>query len=402
MGNTNNKHLQYPRRNYVSQCSLGNIFSGSCTGNSETIYDEYRPWSRISRRTWSEGTLNDPFNSSKTAWPVPTFEAIFLPEFKVREDPVKNDYTFMELIAKGAYGRVYKVENKITKKIFALKMISKARIVEENAIAQAKQEVGIQKVVGHHPFIACTSHHWQGRKTLYILTEYVGGGELFYLVDEYKKLPEEVVRIYVAEIALAIDFLHNAGIVHRDLKATNVLLDNEGHAILIDFGLAKWLRPTHRTSTFCGTPEYMAPEILKREYYGHEVDWWSLGVLTCFLLTNEYPMTLSKDEFNVKTEGEFIIAPGTLPPNVEISKGAEDMLRRLLQPDPRVRLKSLLALQRISFFMGHDIRSYTRKKVSPFRLLGRKLGRTTQQSKTEFESFKDFDSFVSGSTNRQW
>lgn len=117
---------------------------------------------------WSEGTLNDPFNSSKTAWPVPTFEAIFLPEFKVREDPVKNDYTFMELIAKGAYGRVYKVENKITKKIFALKMISKARIVEENAIAQAKQEVGIQKVVGHHPFIACTSHHWQGRKTLYI------------------------------------------------------------------------------------------------------------------------------------------------------------------------------------------------------------------------------------------
>ncbi|KAK0081291.1 hypothetical protein PV325_012432 [Microctonus aethiopoides] len=119
-------------------------------------------------------------------------------------------------------------------------------------------------------------------------------------------------------------------------------------------------------------------------------------------LIRAYPMTLSKDEFNVKTEGEFIIAPGTLPPNVEISKGAEDILRRLLQPDPRVRLKSLLALQRISFFMGHDIRSYTRKKVSPFRLLGRKLGRTTQQSKTEFESFKDFDSFVSGSTNRQW
>ncbi|CAG5088918.1 Similar to S6KL: Serine/threonine-protein kinase S6KL (Drosophila melanogaster) [Cotesia congregata] len=287
MGNSNHKIDHYSRRKYNSQCSLSSIISGSCTGQSQSVYEECRPWSRISRRTWTEGTLNDPLNSSKTAWPVPKFEAIFLPEFKVREQPINNEYNFIKFIAKGAYGRVYKVEDNVSGNVYALKVISKSKIIEENAIEQVKEEVAIQKAVSSHPFIVRSCHHWQGRKTLYMLTEFINCGELYYLIREYKTLPEEVVRIYVAELALAIDFLHNAGIVHRDLKATNVLLDNEGHAVLIDFGLAKWLRPLHRTNTFCGTQEYMAPEIVRREYYGHEVDWWALGVLTCVLLTNK-------------------------------------------------------------------------------------------------------------------
>ncbi|XP_033222620.1 serine/threonine-protein kinase S6KL [Belonocnema kinseyi] len=287
MGNTNAKRKHYAHRQYASQYSISDIIGRRCIGTPELSYESYRPWSRISRRSWSEGTLNDPFNSSKTAWPVPRFEAMFLPEFTVREEPLKNDYIFIDIIAKGAYGRVYKVQKYGTREIFALKVISKAKIVAENAVFQAKQEVAIQRAVGHHAFIANSPCQWQGRKTLYILTQFVGCGELFSLIEEYGSLPENVVRIYVGEIALAIDFLRNAGVIHRDIKATNVLLDEEGHAVLIDFGLAKWLRPTHRTGTFCGTLEYMAPEILKREYYGHEVDWWSLGVLACFLFLNE-------------------------------------------------------------------------------------------------------------------
>lgn len=112
--------------------------------------------------------MNDPFSLSKTAWPVPRFEAIFLPEFTVREEPLKNDYQFLDIISKGAYGRVYKVKKHKTEEIFALKAISKAKIVAENAISQAKQEVAIQRAVGHHPFIVKASYHWQGRKTLYI------------------------------------------------------------------------------------------------------------------------------------------------------------------------------------------------------------------------------------------
>ncbi|XP_034939642.1 LOW QUALITY PROTEIN: serine/threonine-protein kinase S6KL [Chelonus insularis] len=393
MGNSNTKINSYSRRKYNSQCSLSSIINGSCTGTSESIYQEYRPWSRVSRRTWAEGTLNDPLNSTKTAWPVPRFEAIFLPEFKVRESPIDNDFTFLEFIAKGAYGRVYKVEEKKTKKKYALKVISKSRIVEEDSIVQAKQEVAIQRAVSHHPFIVGSTNYWQGRKTLYILTEYIPGGELYYLVKEYEKLPEEVVRIYVAELALAIDFLHNAGIVHRDVKASNILLDNEGHALLIDFGLAKWLRPLHKTATFCGSYEYMAPEILRKEQYGREVDWWALGVLMCFLLINEYPITLTENGIMQEVDGKSI-PPGTLPEGIEISNAAKDLLHKLLQYDPRTRLKSVQAMQRTAFYFGVDIQSYMLKENSPFRLLGRKSGEPLLP-KTDYNNiFKSFDSIA--------
>lgn len=401
MGNSNTsiKKKHYSRGQYASQFSLNDILGGRCIGTPEYDSEPYRPWSRISRRSWSVGTLNDPFNVSKTAWPVPRFEAIFLPEFTVREEPLKNEYKFLDIISNGAYGRVFKVLKNKVDEIYALKAISKAKIVAENAIYQAKQEVSIQRAVGHHPFIVKASHHWQGRKTLYILTDFVGGGELFSLVEEFGCLPENVVRIYVAEIALAIDFLHNAGIIHRDIKATNVLLNDEGHAILIDFGLSKWLRPTHRTGTFCGTLEYMAPEILKREYYGHEVDWWSLGVLACFLLLNEYPIIRIVDD---PIEEGMKSSSVNLPSNVEnISAGGKDLLKRLLNPNPRMRLKSILALQRIAFFMSCDIQSYTLKQVSPFRLLGKE---TVQSSGMHLEKdeFYDFDSIIAGSTNRTW
>ncbi|XP_067203623.1 serine/threonine-protein kinase S6KL isoform X2 [Linepithema humile] len=291
MGNSNTKRSYHNYEKYDSQYSLSDLLGGSCITAAQASNDERRSWSRASHRSWTRDAGQDAhvssFGSSKTVWPVPRFQSMFLPEFPVKQIPLKTGYVFLDVIAKGAYGKVYKVQKQETGQVYALKVISKAMIVAENAIRQAKEEVAIQRMVGHHPFVVSSVHRWQGRKTLYILMDYISGGELLSLVDEYGCLPEEVVRIYVAEIALAIDFLHNAGIVHRDLKTTNVLLDENGHAIIIDFGLAKWLQRTERTNTLCGTPQYMAPEILRKEYYGQEVDWWSLGVLMCFLLTNE-------------------------------------------------------------------------------------------------------------------
>ncbi|XP_015603246.1 serine/threonine-protein kinase S6KL [Cephus cinctus] len=399
MGNSNNKRRRHSHGKYASQFSCSDIIGGSCSGTTDELYEEFRPWSRVSRRRWSEGTLNDPLCCAKTAWPVARMEALFLPEFQVRGESLKSEYTFIDIISKGAYGRVYKVRKIDTNKIYALKVVSKARIVAEDAVSQAKQEVAIQRAVGHHPFIANSPYHWQSRKTLYLLTEYIGGGELFSLVEEYGSLSEDMVRIYVAEIGLALDFLHNAGVVHRDLKATNVLLDDEGHAVLIDFGLAKWLSPTQRTNTFCGTPEYMAPEIVKREYYGHKVDWWSLGVLACFLLTNQYPTTaVSNLMSDRKSQDSF--DPGTLPADAKITPAAADLLRRLLQPDPRMRIGSVLGLQRVAFYMGRDFQDYKSKTVSPFRLLGKILPGKIELPRTT-NDFSDFDSFVGGSTTRE-
>ncbi|KAK1133691.1 hypothetical protein K0M31_011483 [Melipona bicolor] len=257
MGNSTSKNNYHSNQKYTSQYSLSDIIGGSCIGSTQSSQKETKSWSRASCRSWSEGTLYDPLGTSKTLWPVSRSQAMFLPEFQIRQVSLQNSYTFFSVIAKGAYGKVYKIQKRDTGQLFALKVISKAKVVAENGIMQAKQEVSIQKLVGHHPFILDCSHRWQGRKTLYILTDYIGGGELFSLIEQCGFLPENIVRIYVAEVALAIDFLHNAGVVHRDIKATNVLLDEEGHAVIIDFGLAKWLNHAERTNTLCGTPEYM-------------------------------------------------------------------------------------------------------------------------------------------------
>ncbi|XP_034182384.1 ribosomal protein S6 kinase like [Osmia lignaria lignaria] len=393
MGNTTTKNIYRQNPKYTSQYSLSDIIVGSCIGTSDSSNKESKSWSRGSYRSWSEGTLYDPLCTSKTLWPVSRSQTMFLPEFPIRQVNLQVAFTFISVIARGAYGKVYKIQKNDSGQYFALKVISKAKVVAENGIMQAKQEVSIQKLVGHHPFILNCSHRWQGRKTLYILTDYINGGELFSLIEQHGSLPENVVRIYVAEIALAIDFLHNAGIVHRDIKATNVLLDDEGHAVIIDFGLAKWVNHTERTNTLCGTPEYMAPEIFKLQYYGQEVDWWSLGVLTCFMLTNQYPAGASSDLLPENRGTGYAVA-GTLPPNAEnISPAAKDLLKRLLQPDPCLRLRSLLSLQRIAFYMGYNLQSYMLKKESPFLLLGRKV----QNQERRIKEFSTFDFSLSDS-----
>ncbi|XP_071566693.1 LOW QUALITY PROTEIN: serine/threonine-protein kinase S6KL [Temnothorax nylanderi] len=407
MGNSNAKRSNHNQQKYDSQYSLSDLLGGSCVNNviAQASNEEGRSWSRASHRSWIKSAAQDIHGSSKTVWPVSRSQSIFLPEFPVKEVALKTGYVFLDIIAKGAYGQVYKVQKQETGQVFALKVISKAMIVAENCVRQAKQEAAILRMVGHHPFIVNSVHRWQGRKTLYILMNYISGGELFSLVNEYGCLPEKVVRIYVAEIALAIDFLHNAGVVHRDLKTTNILLDEYGHAVIIDFGLAKWLHRTERTNTFCGTPQYMAPEILKKEYYGQEVDWWSLGVLACVLLTNEYPSMLrsellpadriARDDLNCAN------VPGILPANADISPAARDLLKRLLQPEPRLRLRTLLGLQRIAFYMGYDIQSYMLKKESPFRILGVKIDKKQQQRVRHFDQkFSIFESFPGDNTTR--
>ncbi|XP_072949339.1 serine/threonine-protein kinase S6KL-like isoform X1 [Epargyreus clarus] len=406
MGNTHNKSVQHKNQKqsshsardgqaYSSQFSLSH-FVGNLSGRSyvsvtsnQSVYSASRPWSRVSRRRWNDSTLKNPLEASKTAWPVAHKESIFLPEFPITTDLLHKDFQLVKKIAKGAYGEVYKVKKLSEDKEYALKVLRKSQIVSENAVSQVKEEARIQTACGHHSFIAGAVSRWQTKKRLYIVSEYIPGGELLALIDKYGKLPEELVKIFVAEIAIAIDFLHNAGVIYRDLKPENILLDSDFHIQLIDFGLSKWLSIGSRTTTLCGTLKYMAPEVLSREPYGHAADWWSLGVVLCYMMTGEFPAPaigataineLKYNEDNnssatkehLATDNEHGGArsgqprPGTLPECAsELSNAARSLLNRLLDTDPKVRMKNIRQLQQTAFYMGFNFEHVKAKKMSP-------------------------------------
>ncbi|KAI8436936.1 hypothetical protein MSG28_010362, partial [Choristoneura fumiferana] len=238
---------------------VGNLSGRSFVSvtSSQSVYSASRPWSRVSRRRWNDSTLQNPLEASKTAWPVAHKESIFLPEFPITTDLLQKNFEITQTIAKGAFGQVYKV-NKVTEnRDYALKVLNKGQVVSENAVRQVKEEARIQEACGHHSFIAGSVSRWQTKKRLYIVSEYIPCGELLALLERYHIIPEELVKILIAEIASAIDFLHNAGVIYRDLKPENILLDQNYHIKLIDFGLSKWLSIGSRTTTLCGTLQYM-------------------------------------------------------------------------------------------------------------------------------------------------
>ncbi|KAH1025984.1 ribosomal protein S6 kinase-related protein isoform X2 [Dendroctonus ponderosae] len=225
--------------------------------SEQSTYSVSRPWSRVSRRRWRESTLTLPHQACKTAWPVSQLETFFLPSFPVETFHKDNNFTKLPQISKGAFGNIYQILDLEKNEIFALKVLSKSKIIESNLIKQVIEEVQIHRACGHHPFIVRCSSNWQSRKHLYIATEFIEGGELWGLLDKFGALALEVVQLYVAQIALALDFLHNAGVIYRDLKPDNILLDSDANIKLTDFGLSKWLPYGQTTRTVCGTPKYM-------------------------------------------------------------------------------------------------------------------------------------------------
>ncbi|GMH57331.1 hypothetical protein TrLO_g5936 [Triparma laevis f. longispina] len=242
-----------------------------------------------------------------------------------------QDFEVLQTIGNGTFGRVRLAklfgENN---ECYALKAMKKTEIIRLKQFKHVLSEINVMSVI-NHPFIVDMIGHFQDESRVYIVLEYVQGGELFTLLRKEGAFSLQAVIFYTSEILLSLSYLHQLKIVYRDLKPENVLLTPEGHIKLIDFGLSKFI--SDRTWTLCGTAEYLSPEIIENIGHGLSVDWWALGVLIYEMLAGHPPFwgETAYETYRKIISGKFIFE-STFDPN------SRDIVTRLLTKDRRKRL----------------------------------------------------------------
>jgi len=213
-----------------------------------------------------------------------------------------------------------------------------------------------------HPFLVKLHYSFQTSNKLFFVMDYINGGELFFHLQRDKRFSEDRVRFYAAEIVSGLDYLHSAGVIYRDLKPENLLITREGHVVMTDFGLSK--EGLHdkfdRTGTFCGTPEYLAPEVLEGKGYTKAVDWWSFGTLVYEMLTG-LPPFYSEDVQEMYSK----IMTADLEFPAFMGSDAKDLLSKLLDRNDKIRLQDAAIIKKHPFFKQIDWEALKQKKVVP-------------------------------------
>jgi serine/threonine protein kinase len=245
-----------------------------------------------------------------------------------------DSFEILKVLGRGTYGKVQLVRSKIDGQLYAMKTMVKKMLEENEQVEQTLIEKDVL-LKTRHPFLVSAHASFQTPKKIYLVIDYVPAGELFGRLKEEGKFSEARARLYAAEIALGLGALHAVGFVYRDLKPENVLVDGQGHLKLTDFGLVKTQMngSDATTTTFCGTPEYIAPEMLQQKPYTKAVDWWSFGILVFEMLTGLPPFY---HENTNKMYRMILQDPITYPSY--LSKVSKDFIGALLNRDPAARL----------------------------------------------------------------
>ncbi|SPN96815.1 related to protein kinase sck1, cAMP-dependent [Cephalotrichum gorgonifer] len=279
-----------------------------------------------------------------------------------------EDFQILKLIGRGTFGQVYQVRKKDTERIYAMKVLSKKVIVQKKEVAHTvgERNILVRTATSDSPFIVGLKFSFQTPSDLYLVTDYMSGGELFWHLQKEGRFDEKRAKFYIAELILAIQHLHDNDIVYRDLKPENILLDANGHIALCDFGLSKAnLTKNDTTNTFCGTTEYLAPEVLLDESgYTKMVDFWSLGVLVFEMCCGWSPFYADDTQQMYKN-----IAFGKVKfPQRALSQEGKNFVKGLLNRNPRHRLGAIddaEELKRHPFFADIDWDLLAKKLISP-------------------------------------
>ncbi|XP_027374887.1 uncharacterized serine/threonine-protein kinase SgK494 isoform X2 [Bos indicus x Bos taurus] len=375
-------------------------------------------------------------------WPVPQFINLFLPEFPIRPLSGHQQLKILGLVAKGSFGTVLKVLDCGQKAVFAVKVVPKAKVLQRDILRQCKEEVSIQVCSMHtalerifgrtklqrqinHPFVHSMGDSWQGKRHLFIIllspkgrgdsrwhrfgqeacnALHPGTGgpkycpdfccfavcsycstDLYSLWSAVGRLTEASIRLFAAELILVLCYLHDLGIIHRDVKMENILLDERGHLKLTDFGLSRHLPQGARAYTICGTLQYMAPEVLSGGPYNHAADWWSLGVLLFSLSTGKFPVPAESD--HVAMLASVTHYDSEIPSS--LNQGLSLLLHELLHQNPLHRLRYLHHFQVHPFFRGVAFDPELLQKHPVNFVLETQATQSSPSSESMF--FKDFD-----------
>nr|CAB3266027.1 serine/threonine-protein kinase Sgk3 [Phallusia mammillata] len=247
-----------------------------------------------------------------------------------------NDFDYLKVIGKGSFGKVLLAKHKKEGTFYAVKVLQKKSIMKRNEQKHIMAERNVLLKNLKHPFLVGLHYSFQTSDKLYFVLDYVNGGELFFHLQRERTFSEARARFYAAEIASAVGYMHSLNIIYRDLKPENILLDSEGHIVLTDFGLCKeGIQGHDTTTTFCGTPEYLAPEVLRKQPYSKAVDWWCLGAVLYEMLYG-LPPFYSRDTHEMYEN--ILYKPLRLRPTV--SNSGKILLESLLQKKPEYRLGS--------------------------------------------------------------
>lgn len=279
-----------------------------------------------------------------------------------------EDFAILKLIGKGTFGQVFQVRKKDTQRIYAMKVLSKKIIVQKKEVAHTlgERNILVRTAMADSPFIVGLKFSFQTPTDLYLVTDYMSGGELFWHLQKEGRFQEGRAKFYIAELILALQHLHHHDIVYRDLKPENILLDANGHIALCDFGLSKAnLTKDDTTNTFCGTTEYLAPEVLLDDQgYTKMVDFWSLGVLVFEMCCGWSPFYAEDTQQMYKN-----IAFGKVRfPRDALSNEGRNFVKGLLNRNPRHRLGALSDAEELKahpFFEDVDWKALSNKNLVP-------------------------------------
>jgi len=272
-----------------------------------------------------------------------------------------NSYTFLKVLGKGSFGKVLLAETKTDKSIVAIKVLKKDVLVEDDDVECAMAEKNVLSLAYKNPYLSAMKACFQSADRLYYVMEFVSGGDLLFQIQRARRFSVPQAQFYTGEIILGLLFLHSEKIIYRDLKLDNVMLDGDGHIKIADFGMCKEGVDANKEdtwcTTFCGTPDYIAPEIINEEPYAASVDWWALGVLL-------YEMVIGQPPFDAQTEDELfaLILRDTVLFPTWVDPQARDIVEKLLCKNWKKRIGSGAfgekQLKDHPFFKAHE---YKRK-----------------------------------------